>query len=111
MCYLQPDLRTSEMLTSVQNHGPTTSMYYRDPDGNQIETQVDNMGNDECTAMMASAEFEKNPIGVDFDPEDLCRRVECGESEESIKKRPDVGYRSAEDMGPILANMYAAAKA
>src|SRR3546814_9050284 len=24
------------------NHGPTTSMYYADPDGNQIELQVDN---------------------------------------------------------------------
>ncbi len=24
------------------NHGPTTSMYYRDPDGNRVELQVDN---------------------------------------------------------------------
>ena len=24
------------------NHGPTTSMYYKDPDGNSIELQVDN---------------------------------------------------------------------
>ena len=24
------------------NHGPTTSLYYKDPDGNQIELQVDN---------------------------------------------------------------------
>lgn len=24
------------------NHGPTTSIYYRDPDGNRIELQIDN---------------------------------------------------------------------
>ena len=24
------------------NHGPTTSMYYRDPDGNRVELQIDN---------------------------------------------------------------------
>ena len=24
-------------------HGPTTSLYYRDPDGNMVELQIDNM--------------------------------------------------------------------
>jgi len=77
------------------NHGPTTSMYYRDPDGNEIETQVDNFdNNDDANAFMASQQFAENPIGVDFDPEDLVRRLESGEDELSIKKRPDIGKRT-----------------
>ncbi|EXJ79928.1 hypothetical protein A1O3_08213 [Capronia epimyces CBS 606.96] len=77
------------------NHGPTTSIYYRDPDGNEIETQVDNFdNNDDATAFMTGPKFEENPIGVDFDPEDLIRRLEAGEDEKSIKKRPDIGKRT-----------------
>ncbi|MFD2136754.1 VOC family protein [Novosphingobium resinovorum] len=37
------------------NHGPTTSMYYQDPDGNQIELQVDNYDNiEDATAFFYS---------------------------------------------------------
>ncbi|KAH7091353.1 Glyoxalase/Bleomycin resistance protein/Dihydroxybiphenyl dioxygenase [Paraphoma chrysanthemicola] len=76
------------------NHGPTTSIYYRDPDGNQIETQVDNFENaDDATAFMSSKEFEENPIGTDFDPEDLIARLSKGESELSLKKRVEIGPR------------------
>jgi catechol-2,3-dioxygenase len=79
------------------NHGPTTSMYYQDPDGNQIETQVDNFDNvEETTAYMNTPEFAENPIGVDFDPEDLIKRVENGEDEGSLKKRPRIGHRGVE---------------
>ncbi|PVH70570.1 glyoxalase bleomycin resistance protein dioxygenase [Cadophora sp. DSE1049] len=76
------------------NHGPTTSMYYKDPDGNKVEIQVDNLSNDEATAFMMSKEFDENPVGVDFDPEELVLRVESGEDEASIKKRPNIGPRS-----------------
>jgi catechol 2,3-dioxygenase-like lactoylglutathione lyase family enzyme len=76
------------------NHGPTTSLYFHDPDGNEIETQVDNFdGPQEATRFFASREFEDNPIGVDFDPEDLIRRLRNGESEETMKKRPNIGVR------------------
>ncbi|KAK7717657.1 hypothetical protein SLS64_003152 [Diaporthe eres] len=79
------------------NHGPTTSMYYQDPDGNQIETQVDNFETvDEANASMNTPEFAENPIGVDFDPEDLIRRIEDGEDEGSLKKRPRIGPRGLE---------------
>ena len=51
------------------NHGPTTSMYYRDPDGNEIELQVENFDSlVESTAWFSSPAFAANPIGVDFDP-------------------------------------------
>ncbi|KIW13752.1 hypothetical protein PV08_08943 [Exophiala spinifera] len=76
------------------NHGPTTSLYFHDPDGNEIETQVDNFDSpQEATLFFASKEFEDNPIGVDFDPENLIQRLRSGESEESIKKRPNIGVR------------------
>jgi hypothetical protein len=61
------------------NHGFTTSIYYYDPDGNQVETQYDNMSTEEADAFMRSPYFARNPIGVDFDPELLIKRYESGD--------------------------------
>ncbi len=60
------------------NHGPTTSMYYRDPDGNQVELQIDNYPVEEGRAWMHSPAFAKNPIGVEFDPDALVARFKAG---------------------------------
>ncbi|RHZ55181.1 hypothetical protein CDV55_102061 [Aspergillus turcosus] len=77
------------------NHGTTTSIYYRDPDGNNVETQVDNFDTDEeTTAFMESPLFEENPIGTDFDPEELLARLQAGEDEAILKKRVEIGRRS-----------------
>ncbi|KAF8861993.1 Glyoxalase/Bleomycin resistance protein/Dihydroxybiphenyl dioxygenase [Acephala macrosclerotiorum] len=92
LAYLQRKAHGIEPYWSV-NHGPTTSVYYRDPDGNDLETQVDNMSMDEANDFMMTPEFAENPIGVDFVPEDLIKRLESGESDESIKKRPKIGPR------------------
>ena len=46
------------------NHGPTTSMYYKDPDGNKVELQIDNFDTDETNRWMGSGEFAQNPIGI-----------------------------------------------
>ncbi|KAI0106883.1 Glyoxalase/Bleomycin resistance protein/Dihydroxybiphenyl dioxygenase [Daldinia grandis] len=79
------------------NHGPTTSIYYQDPDGNILETQVDNFDTvEESTNFMIGPEFVENPIGVDFDPEDLIRRLKSGEPESEIKRRPNIGSRGFE---------------
>jgi len=87
------------------NHGPTTSMYYEDPDGNRLETQVDNFDTaEETNAFMASPEFAKNPIGTDIDPEDLIRRIENGEPESELKKRVDIGPRGPESI-PLLRSI------
>lgn len=81
------------------NHGPTTSMYYQDPDGNQIETQVDNFSTAaEASAFMMSPEFAENPIGADFVPEDLIEKLANGEEERHLKKRAYVGPRGIESM-------------
>lgn len=71
------------------NHGPTTSMYYKDPDGNRVELQVDNMPTAESIdRWMKSGEFAANPIGVNFDPEELLARYRSGEPHESLVARP-----------------------
>jgi catechol 2,3-dioxygenase-like lactoylglutathione lyase family enzyme len=76
------------------NHGPTTSLYYRDPDGNQLELQVENFDTvEESTAFLYSPEFAENPIGVDIDPEELARRFHAGEPEAELKRRPRTGPR------------------
>jgi len=61
------------------NHGPTTSLYYRDPDDNQVELQVDNFPTpEECGAWFRSEAFRANPIGVPFDPDLLAERFRAG---------------------------------
>lgn len=70
------------------NHGPTTSMYYEDPDGNRLELQVDNFGsNEELMAWIGGGEFESNPIGVEFDPDVLERRLAAGVPTAELIKR------------------------
>ena len=54
------------------NHGPTTSMYYRDPDGNRVELQIDNFATvEELKGFFKSDAMRKNPIGVDFNADQL----------------------------------------
>ena len=66
------------------NHGMTLSAYYRDPDGNQVETQVDSMSMEEADAFMAGPLFAANPIGINVDFEELIARHRAGASFASI---------------------------
>ncbi len=67
------------------NHGPSTSMYYEDPEGNRVELRVDNFASEqELTGFMRSAAFEANPIGVGFDPDRLVGRYENGDAIEEL---------------------------
>lgn len=93
LAYRQRKARGIEPVWST-NHGPTTSIYYKDPDGNILETQYDNFKTNEEANAFILENFKTNPIGVDFDPEDLIRRVEAGEPLESLVNRPDIGSRS-----------------
>ncbi|MFT4572464.1 MAG: catechol 2,3-dioxygenase-like lactoylglutathione lyase family enzyme [Hyphomicrobiaceae bacterium] len=77
------------------NHGPTTSLYYPDPDGNTAELQVENFENAEAMLEWAkTADFTENPIGVDFEPAELLARLQAGEPESELKKRQVIGKRS-----------------
>lgn len=70
------------------NHGPTLSFYYRDPDGNQVELQIDIYDSlEETNAWFAQSDFDVNPLGVKFDPNDLIERFKGGEDRETLLKR------------------------
>lgn len=87
------------------NHGPTTSLYYRDPDGNKIELQVDNFDSiEETDAFMRGPLFSMNPIGTDLDPEEWSASIlkyagpdgEEGLSRDAVKNiktRIEIGER------------------
>lgn len=71
------------------NHGPTTSMYYRDPDGLRVELQIDNFATmDEAHAYLTGPDFAQNPIGVIFDPEQLILDYEAGVAFADLVRRP-----------------------
>jgi catechol 2,3-dioxygenase-like lactoylglutathione lyase family enzyme len=76
------------------NHGVTLSMYYRDPDGNKVELQIENFATvEEQNRFLRSPDFSKNPIGVSFDPDELARQYHAGVPESELKKyRPERGF-------------------
>lgn len=67
-----------EPRVSIQ-HGVTTSMYYRDPDGNTVELQIDNFDTPEdATAYMTGPEYSADPIGPSFDPQTMADALRGG---------------------------------
>ena len=70
------------------NHRFTTSLYYRDPDGNLVELSVDNFPTKEaCNNFIRSAdmaEIGKPPFGYSFDPEALVQLFHSGASDEQL---------------------------
>jgi catechol-2,3-dioxygenase len=66
------------------NHGPTTSLYYVDPDNNRVELQVDNFTDMDAAKAVINATFGVNPIGEEFDPDDYLARRRAGESIDSL---------------------------
>lgn len=69
-----------------------------------VETQVECYPDAEsATEFMMGHEFAENPIGVDYDPDDLVRRLQAGESDESIKKRANIGPRNVPGI-PAMAH-------
>jgi catechol-2,3-dioxygenase len=66
----------------VVNHGPTLSLYYRDPGGNQAELQIDRFASsEEPTAFLMSKAFANHPVGHCVNIEDRVRRFHVGEDE------------------------------
>jgi len=61
------------------NHGLTTSLYYRDPDGNRVEIQVDNFPSVAAlNEWLATGAFDRNPIGVEIDMDEVSARSRAG---------------------------------
>lgn len=71
------------------HHGMTLSMYYRDPDGNRMEFQVDTCSVDEANAMMQTEAFAANPIGVDYDPDELLAKYRSGVPFDLLMVQPE----------------------
>ncbi|KAF2691213.1 Glyoxalase/Bleomycin resistance protein/Dihydroxybiphenyl dioxygenase [Lentithecium fluviatile CBS 122367] len=86
------------------NHGATMSFYYQDPDGNKLEQQVNTMTPEEADEFMRTEEFTVNPLGVDVDPEELISRLEAGEDEKTLLKRPDEGPRELSTLPLAMIN-------
>ncbi|HZP98311.1 MAG TPA: VOC family protein [Reyranella sp.] len=70
------------------NHGPTVSMYYKDPDGNQVELQVDAFDKAGAASYFHTEPFAKNPIGVLFDADKMAADYEAGVAEAELLRRP-----------------------
>lgn len=69
-------------------HGVTTSIYYRDPDGNFVELQVDNFATaDVATEYMHSPEYTSEPIGPSFDPAIMLEAMRAGTPESELLTR------------------------
>jgi catechol-2,3-dioxygenase len=72
------------------NHGPSTSFYYRDPDGNRVELSVKNYATEsETLAFMQSEAFRRNPAGIDVDPAEYVGRYRRGVSLEELRRIPE----------------------
>lgn len=70
-------------------HGPTVSIYYRDPDGLKVELQYDVLRTPaEVNAFFEAGNYVENFMGVIFDPDEMVTRFESGEPLESLTARP-----------------------
>jgi catechol-2,3-dioxygenase len=80
------------------DHGPTTSMYYADPDGNSVELFADNFGDWEESGnfMRLSAEFAAMPMGKYFDPEKMVAVRAAGATAGEIHRQAYAGELSPE---------------
>lgn len=75
------------------NHGNSTSFYYRDPDGNEVETMLDNFAPIDTRIYKSryqfSDEFGKMSEG-NFDPDRMTALYESGVSEDILLDRERV---------------------
>jgi catechol-2,3-dioxygenase len=75
------DLQKADIQPHVPvQHGPTTSIYYHDPDGNMVELQIDNFTTSE-------EEFNADPFGPSFDPDAMLAALRAGAPESELLTR------------------------
>ncbi|KAF2194156.1 hypothetical protein K469DRAFT_689198 [Zopfia rhizophila CBS 207.26] len=95
--YLQRKKHGMEPVWCV-NHGPTTSIYYKDPDGNMLQTQIDNFDTTEEATDFMSERFRGNSLGVEFEPDEHIEKLKGGVEERELKRRSEGVKRGLADM-------------
>lgn len=70
--------RDTVMDTPVRTDSLFLELRYADPDGNQMEFQVDSYSSSEDANAFINAHFGANPLGVEYDPEDWLARLRAG---------------------------------
>lgn len=71
------------------NHGPGTSFYFRDPDGNIVEIAASNFASlDEYQGFLRSDSFRKNPSGIEIDADEYIGRYKRGTPLEELVRIP-----------------------
>jgi catechol-2,3-dioxygenase len=84
-------------------HGVTTSMYYRDPDGNMVEMQIDRFADpDDATRYMRGPEYAADSVGPAFDPEAMLEARRGGATVEELSDRAWALQASLPDPMPVL---------
>lgn len=83
------------------HHGISVSMYYRDPDGNQIELQVDALATPAEAQAYIEANFPTNPIGVDFDPDALLARHQAGVPVATLLRQSEMPKGRTLEQAPV----------
>ncbi|WP_454740258.1 VOC family protein [Cupriavidus necator] len=79
------------------NHGVTTSIYYHDPENNDVELQVDNYPDPkDAVAYFHSDAFANNPIGVEFDPDVMVELWRGGMPDAALSKQGTAASRQAD---------------
>jgi len=67
------------------NHGMSASLYYADPDGNQMEFTVDAFETKaEATAYFHGEAIGQNPVGAEYDPDAWLAALRNGQSENEL---------------------------
>ena len=71
------------------NHGPGTSFYYTDPDGNTVELSGPNFDNEaEYLAYFDSEAYRTNIAGIVIDPDEYAARFRRGVAQADLVRIP-----------------------
>ena len=85
------------------HHGMSASLYYSDPDGNQMEFTVDAFTTKaEGSAYFSGSQIGENPVGVEYDPDDWLTRLRDGQGESEL-----LSFDSQGAVSPIRGAMTA----
>jgi catechol 2,3-dioxygenase-like lactoylglutathione lyase family enzyme len=77
----------------VLNHGNSTSIYWKDPDGNEVETMVDNYAPQQCQDYKRYFQFSEEFGEMDdgcFDPDKMLALYESGVADTILMDREQV---------------------